>query len=121
MQTVMQATRRHPSTATFQVAAAVDDYLACLADLAHVAPESVDGKLQELNAAVSVIRVQSAGRFEVHATCVDLLIGHAELVYSLSLTRGRTGWRRQHELLQVQTRRAEALLRIALEPLAPAR
>lgn len=112
----MQAPRTH-SAAAFQVAAAVDDYLAKLHELRDLNPDHCAAKLGELTESMRAIRVRCAGTAHLHAAVVELLIGHAEITYRLSLTRGRLGSRRMQDVLSAQENRAENLLRLGIEPL----
>jgi hypothetical protein len=112
----MQAPRTR-SAAAFQVAAAVDDYLSRLHELRDLHPDQCASRLGELTEAMRAVRIRCAGTSTLHAAVVELLIGHAELTYRLSLTRGRLGSRRMQDVLSAQEARAENLLRLGIEPL----
>jgi hypothetical protein len=115
----MQSARsRTTSVAAFQLAAAVDHYLASVSDLERLEPDAMAGRLEALHAAMRAVRIRCAGSCALHAACVELLIGHSDIADQLSMTRGRTGRARLHRLLAAQVRRAEDLLRVASEPLA---
>jgi len=115
----MQPERSRTTTAAaFQLAAAVDYYLASVCDLDRLEPDAMAGRLEALHDAMRTVRIHCAVSCALHGACVELLIGHSELAYQLSMTRGRTGRARLHELLATQVRRAENLLRLASEPLA---
>jgi len=118
----MQSERsRTTGAAAFQLAAAVDHYLTSVCDLDRLEPDAMTGRLEPLHAAMRAVRIHWAASCALHGACVELLIGHSELAYQLSMTRGRTGRTRLRQLLDTQVRRAADLLRLASEPLAVCR
>ena len=108
---------RTRSAAAFQLAAAVDHYLLQLSELSRADPEQCAQQLARAAEAMRAIRLRCAGRCELNGACVELLIGHSELAYKLSLTRGRTGRAQVAQLFSAQSARAEVLLRLAAGPL----
>lgn len=104
----------------FEVAAAVDLYLTQLNQLSVSAPSQCPQHLLELTETIRVIRLQCAALPALHASYIELLIGHSELVFAIGhwgteapdpAAPGRAA------LLSAQRARAGLLLRKGLEPL----